>query len=160
MLIQQVVDEHGPARIRPPERRRKGGLFGFFSREVYVIAVDPAATEKAAAEQPSPAPETCATNPAGVAPASGRSIPPASLAALADETEDELSLGNGGAASAPSPWESPAPALTASAGTGSPSRIVKPFSQVLSEVASSLGEEPGTYRPDPEKLRRITPLVP
>ncbi len=36
-LIQRVVDEHGPARIRPPERRRKGGLFGFFASEVYLI---------------------------------------------------------------------------------------------------------------------------
>lgn len=43
-LVRRVLDDHGPAQLRPPERKRKGGLFGFFQREVYVLTVDPEAT--------------------------------------------------------------------------------------------------------------------
>ncbi len=50
LLLQQVIDEHGPARIHPPERRRTGGVLGFFARDVYVITVD-----SDAAEPPAPA---------------------------------------------------------------------------------------------------------
>lgn len=178
-LIQRVVDEHGPARIRPPERRRKGGVFGFFTREVYVISVDPEATERAGHRQVVAAgsvlgsgsgsgtsrPGAAGTVPdaAGRPPsASGRSPAPGSLAELIDATEDDLDLGTSPAArpSEPGPAGPSSGHESGGHGPAARPRTVKPFSQVLSEVASSLGEEPGTYRPPPERLRRITPLVP
>lgn len=207
-LLQQVIDEHGPARIHPPERRRKGGVLGFFAREVYVITVDvdaPATGANSAAPIPPPRPgagademptsaatRSPATAMAGLrgeqplghgstshAAAAPGSLPDAMvqtpLAALVESTEDEAELGasNGTAATAASGAEragaAPSaanghagggPDLTGSGGGGrlplhaAPSEREKPFGEVLSEVASSLGEEPGTYRPDHDRMRR------
>lgn len=193
-LLQQVIDEHGPARIHPPERRRKGGVLGFFAREVYVITVDvdaptgaaAAAADRAATPAPGVTSDLTVTQGAmaGRGFGSGSPAGPAQspLAALVESTEDEAELGGSGTSSAgivggdgagvaaSEPPRSPAPEATnghAGAGpvpepAGPPhapmhaaaTEVDKPFGQVLSEVASSLGEEPGTYRPDPERLRR------
>ncbi len=160
-LIQQVLDQHGPAKIRPPERRRKGGFLGFFTREVYTIEVD------------------TGDGPAVGAAADRRAIDGLAidgLAALLDETEDELEL-----SAAASPPAAPPPVIVSSAAgpatppVGAPPAVASPvaadratatpfegrsFDEVLTEVASSLGEEPGTYRPGPAKVRRITPARP
>lgn len=179
-LIQRVVDEHGPARIRPPERRRKGGVLGFFAREVYVISVDAEATERAGRphEQTGRGPAVPAAAVVGAGRHEGRRegatspAVPGSLADLIDATEDDLHLASSGTApgprtGTPGPPDDAPVAADEDAGPGTRPgvtiarpRTVKPFSQVLSEVASSLGEEPGTYRVDPDRLRRITPLVP
>jgi len=122
-LIQQVLDEHGPAKIRPPERRRKGGFLGFFTREVYTIEVD-------AGDGPSGA---------AVAGVSG-------WEGLLTSTEDEVELSSGGPVAGADAAPAPPPAAVGPA---------KSFDEVLTDVASSLGEEPGTYRPDPTTLRRM-----
>lgn len=241
-LLQKVIDERGPARIRPPERRRKGGLFGFFAHEVYVITVDESETASASDESifttaegslaavagSTESPTKIASVPTDVAQvatsgatmtraasraahAANRSAARVSayaprrdmvttpLSALIESTEDEAELttaltasrasrfghgatngslggrladngvqhddslgtgygpygGLGGdvargdvrTAPRPAPVPPPAPAPA----------TPKPFRDVLSEIASSLGEEPGTYRPDPEKLHRPQP---
>ena len=111
-LLRQVLDDHGPAQIRPPERRRKGGIFGFFAREVYVISVEPGTTRPRDGK--------------------GGDVPaPGPLAALADATDDVVDLRGGGGR--------------------------RTFSEVLTAVASSLGEEPGTYVVDPDRLRAQQP---
>jgi hypothetical protein len=111
-LLRQVLDDHGPAQIRPPERRRKGGIFGFFAREVYVISVEPGTTK--------PRDEK-----------GGGVGAPGPLAALADATDDVVDLRGGGGG--------------------------RSFSEVLTAVASSLGEEPGTYVVDTDRLRAQLP---
>jgi hypothetical protein len=142
-LIQQVLDQHGPAKIRPPERRRKGGFLGFFAREVYTIEVDPG---------DAPAVDTAVDGLVNGSAARG-------LAALLDETEDELELS---AAASPQTASPPATVAVSSPAPAAGPPATKPFEgrsfdEVLTEVASSLGEEPGTYRPGPATMRRITP---
>ena len=111
-LLRQVLDDHGPAQIRPPERRRKGGILGFFAREVYVISVEPGTTR-----------------PRGQ---KGGDVPaPGPLAALADATDDVVDLRGDGDR--------------------------RTFSEVLTAVAGSLGEEPGTYVVDTDRLRAQRP---
>jgi hypothetical protein len=204
-LLQRVIDEHGPARIRPPERKRKGGVLGFFAREVYVITVDLDAPEAARppsaprneAGDPAPAfaPSPLPGNPAygaaagsplnaaaagygstmaaeqgplGGAVGGGAASVSSPLRALVEATEDEADLGsqggarhtngtgtgqlaeNGSGNGAPYGGPGPAGRMPLHAAHD----VEKPFGEVLSEVASSLGEEPGTYRPDPERLRR------
>jgi hypothetical protein len=212
-LLQQVIDEHGPARIHPPERRRKGGVLGFFAREVYVITVDvdaPSSSQTSSSQTPSapvrasagvdgsgvgtgaPAPHQAPATPAGrVTP--GQTLDAVAgygqgggllsgapmqtpLSALVESTEDEAELGtaNGGGPSSPAGPSrqagledgatngatAPRPPAAPATGAGraplhaAPPEMDKPFGEVLSEVASSLGEEPGAYRPDPERLRR------
>jgi hypothetical protein len=204
-LLQQVIDEHGPARIHPPERRRKGGVLGFFAREVYVITVDVDAPAGTAAAPDRPGTETGAVPAAAHIPATalggvpspqarahvaapgpgGAGAPPEApfqtpLAALVESTEDEADIGgiNGSARSSGSTVAEGASGAGGGTTNGSSRRAPeapgapaepggrrapmhaagsdadKPFGEVLSEVASSLGEEPGTYRPDPERLRR------
>ncbi len=158
-LLEQIMEEHGPVRLRPLERRRKGGFLGFFAREVYVVEVEP--------DVPAPA----APAAAGYGePVHDGSVPDGSghggFAALLEATEDELELtaagmpaameppppaavpggpaGTAGPPGFPSPSLLPPDAAAAVAGLEVPP---KPFGQVLTEVASSLGEEPGTYRP-------------
>lgn len=148
-LIRRVIDEHGPARIHPPERRRKGGVFGFFAKEVYVVSVDSEATAEAASAQP-PSHEI----PTGTTTGDEQSIDPrpagdaSPLAALIEATDDELELAG-----------APLPAVTSPTGK---LEEIRPFSEVLEDVASSLGEEPGTYRPGLrviEKLARPVAVV-
>lgn len=208
-LLQRVIDEHGPARIRPPERKRRGGVLGFFAREVYVITVDVDAPESARpsshrqheagdpaasfalsalpvtpADGSGPRPpsstaagsaSTVATEPGLPAGGANGGAPPLSspLRALVEATEDEAVLGSGGGGATDAmggnvgtgrasgvgtengaePGEGSAPAGRVPL-HAAPADSDKPFGEVLSEVASSLGEEPGTYRPDPERLRR------
>ncbi len=190
-LLQQVIDEHGPARIHPPERRRKGGVLGFFAREVFVITVDVDAPtgSQAAADRPAAPAGDAAVAESGRAAAIARaehapdhgavvahagSAPLSDLAArsplaaLVESTEDEAELGgahasvppSGGGQGAANGYADRAPNGSEAAGVergplhAAPTEVDKPFGEVLSEVASSLGEEPGTYRPDPERLRR------
>ena len=115
-LLQQVIDEHGPARIHPPERRRKGGVLGFFAREVFVITVDvdaPTGSQAAADRPAAPAADAAvaeseraaAAARAEHAPGHGAVVGHAGpaplsdlaarspLAALVESTEDEEELG-------------------------------------------------------------------
>lgn len=201
-LLQQVIDEHGPARIHPPERRRKGGVLGFFAREVYVITVDVETplTATATGRQDASAPVDAAHVEATHADAETRLVTASAalqpgqlfgysaaaggaalgadavqtpLSALVEATEDEADLGSAnGNGSVPEGGADRLRQGVAGAngvagtlsGTASgagripqhaaPGEADKPFGQVLSEVASSLGEEPGTFRPDPDRLRR------
>lgn len=218
-LLQQVIDERGPARIRPPERRRKGGLLGFFAKEVYVITVDesaPVATpdtlEAASAAGAEPALRVGAggaTAPTALVHGargadktsarqngftSRRAMMTTPLRALVEATEDEAELstaavnghssnghssnglaarglsnarpgdnGNGNGDATPSVRVRPESPLRHLVEPGRRSETVgaprpapehhKAFREVLSEVASSLGEEPGAYRPDPGRLQ-------
>ena len=178
-LIQQVLDQHGPAKIRPPERRRKGGFLGFFAREVYTIEVDPADGRAAGTAVDGSAMDGLAIDGLAMDTLTIDGSTARGLAALLDETEDELELSAAAssstaapprAASAPvavsPPATSSAAAAAAAAGAAKPSAAESPttrpfegrsFDEVLTEVASSLGEEPGTYRPGPATMRRITP---
>lgn len=200
-LLQQVIDEHGPARIHPPERRRKGGVLGFFAREVYVITVDvdaPVTTANGAGKEPTGLPAApvdaapvdatarTATAVTGAHPgqlfgygsgSGGASLGPEAvqtpLSALVESTEDDADLGSAGRnGSVPAygadhqgrdlTGTNPSVGDLSVAPSGVdrvPRHAVspetdKPFGEVLSEVASSLGEEPGTFRPDPDRLRR------
>lgn len=187
-LLQRVIDERGPARIRPPERRRKGGLFGFFAREVYVITVD----DSAPATTPHPmgagvaagtgapvlagasldagalrvdaatgAPTGAGTpsRPVGACAPSRSGIVTSPLQALVDATEDVAVLGTSSSAALRARPASPLRCLAGpsraseTAGDPRPAPGTKPFRDVLSEVASSLGEEPGSYLPEPDRLR-------
>ena len=68
-------------------------------------------------------------------PALSGSVPPALVDAFLEETHDDVMLGH-------------VPSAQPATSTG------KSFSEVLGEVASSLGEEPGEYRPDTRRVRR------
>ncbi len=114
-LVEQVIEEHGPVRIQRPEKRRVGGIFGFFAKEVYVLTVD-----LDGADAPLPATSAPAT--------SARRGDP--LGAYLDATEDEVTL-----ADAPGSEDA------------RPEDAAKPFAMVLADVASSMGEAPGEYRP-------------
>ncbi len=167
-LIQQVLDQHGPAKIRPPERRRKGGFLGFFAREVYTIEVDPdgpaagmavdGLTMDGLAVDGSTV-DSLALDGLAVDGSAARG-----LAALLDTTEDELELSAAASPQTASPQtaSSPATVVASSPAPAAGSPATRPFEgrsfdEVLTEVASSLGEEPGTYRPGPATMRRITP---
>lgn len=118
-LIERVIDEHGPVRVRPPEKRRVGGLFGFFTKEVYVLTVDVAGASGGEPSAPAPRP----ADPLG---------------AFLTETADEVVLDG---------VEHPGAGVSPDGRADGRAVPTRPFSEVLARVASSMGEGPGEFRP-------------